>query len=110
MHNTEAIAKPGSFYGQGEGPVWLDNVRCNLAKDMTILECPHRPIPWSSCTHARDAGVKCRDDQGEVKNISAVITNPVGTVMISWSLDNNSTLRQVNQSSLKSSALMKNTA
>ena len=55
---------------------------------MTLLECSHQPNPQRSCTHIRDAGVRCRDDQGEVKNISAMITNPVGTVMISWLLGN----------------------
>ncbi len=86
--HIEAIAKPGSYYGQGEGPVWLDNVRCNLTKDMTLLECPHRPMPKMVCTHARDAGVRCRDDRGEAKNVSAMIVNPMHTVMISWSLGN----------------------
>ena len=89
---TGAIARSGGYYGQGEGPVWLDNVRCNLTWDMSLLECPHRPIlltmSLTYCTHARDAGVLCRDDQGEVKTISATIINPVHTVMISWSLGN----------------------
>ena len=78
----------GAYYGQGDGPIWLDNVRCNLTRDMSLLECQYRAVPANSCNHARDAGVLCRDDQGEVKNISATIINPENTVMISWSLGN----------------------
>ena len=81
----------GAFYGEGEGPIWLDNVRCNLTTDMSLLECPHRPISETinrtSCNHSKDVGVQCRDDQGEVKNIKAIIINPGpvhSTVMISW--------------------------
>ena len=75
-------------YGPGDGPIWLDNVRCNPLRDMSLLECPHRPTPVNSCNHTRDAGVQCRDDQGEVKTISATIINPVHTLMITWSLGN----------------------
>ena len=68
------------------GPIWLDNVRCNLTRDMSLLECLHRAVPVTYCTRARDAGVLCRDDQGEVKTINVTIINPVHTVMISWVL------------------------
>ena len=87
---TEAIARSGGYYGQGEGPVWLDNVRCNLTWDVSLLECPHRPIPiiQKPCDHTRDAGVQCRHDQGEAKIISVTIINPMNIVMISWSLGN----------------------
>lgn len=86
------MARPGGYYGQGEGPIWLDNVRCNLTTDISLLECPRRPIPRipiaSSCDHTQDAGVWCRDDQGEVKTISATIINPGHSVMITWDLGN----------------------
>lgn len=53
---------------------------------MSLLECPHRPIQLvrSHCNHTRDAGVQCRDDQGEVKNVKAMTINPGPAVMISW--------------------------
>ena len=91
-YTTGAIARYRGYYGQGEGPVWLDNVRCNRTWDMSLLECPHRPIPMTTalsyCNHAKDAGVHCRDDQGQVKTVSATIINPVHTVLISWLLGN----------------------
>ncbi len=44
----------------------------------------------NQCDHTKDTGVQCRDDQGEVKTISATIVNPVHTVtvVISQSLGN----------------------
>ena len=54
---------------------------------MKLLECPHR-FMMPRCTHTADAGVKCRDDQGGVKNISATIINPMYTVLITWALNN----------------------
>ena len=90
-YTTGAIARYRGYYGQGEGPVWLDNVRCNRTWDMSLLECPHRPIPMimvNSCDHTKDAGVQCRDDQGQVKTVRTTIINPVHTVLISWELEN----------------------
>ena len=85
---VEAYNITGAYYGQGVGHIWLDNVRCNPSRDMSLLECPHRPTPVNACDHTRDASVRCRDDQGEVKTISATIINLVNTIMISWELGN----------------------
>jgi len=46
-------------YGQGIGPVWLNNVQCT-GGERSLLDCPHSG--WGnvgSCAHGNDAGVKC---------------------------------------------------
>lgn len=57
---------------------------------MALLECRHRLPPIEMClNHMRDAGVQCRDDHGEVKNVRATnIINPTHMIMVSWELGN----------------------
>ena len=49
-----------TFYGQGSGRIWLNNVEC-VGTEITIGNCSHSG--WGifrSCYHSGDAGVKCR--------------------------------------------------
>uniref|UniRef100_A0A8C0GX97 Soluble scavenger receptor cysteine-rich domain-containing protein SSC5D n=1 Tax=Chelonoidis abingdonii TaxID=106734 RepID=A0A8C0GX97_CHEAB len=49
-------APRGAFFGEGSGPIWLDNVRCQ-GNESALSRC----LPWgdSNCTHREDAGVVC---------------------------------------------------
>ena len=51
-----------AHFGEGDGPIVLDNVRCNL-RQMALLECGHNGLFTHDCDHGEDAGVSCRDDQ-----------------------------------------------
>ncbi|XP_065120332.2 scavenger receptor cysteine-rich domain-containing protein DMBT1-like [Paramisgurnus dabryanus] len=57
---TPIAAPTGAFFGQGSGPVWLDDVICS-ADDSTAKNCPLSGIVKSSCGHGQDAGVVCQD-------------------------------------------------
>ena len=46
-------------YGQGEGPIWFDNVKCN-GSEGTLFECEHRGIGTHNCNHKEDVGVICQ--------------------------------------------------
>ncbi|KAK7483846.1 hypothetical protein BaRGS_00024954, partial [Batillaria attramentaria] len=49
----------GAHYGQGRGPILLDDVRCR-GNESSILDCQHRGLGvfWF-CDHSEDVGVDC---------------------------------------------------
>ena len=62
LHFTGANDALGSApFGEGTGPVWLDSILCT-GSEQALSECPHNSdnsFGSNSCTHDRDAGVRC---------------------------------------------------
>ncbi|XP_022778506.1 scavenger receptor cysteine-rich domain-containing group B protein-like, partial [Stylophora pistillata] len=55
-----AISAPkNAVFGQGIGPIWLDNVQC-VGNETSITQCNHRGWGVENCRHNQDAGVVCR--------------------------------------------------
>ena len=46
-------------YGEGYGPVFLDDVRCS-GTESNLTECQHQGVGVSNCGHNQDASVLCR--------------------------------------------------
>ena len=96
MMSIDARALPGGHFGQGNGSVLLSNVRCEPARDMTILECCRRRAQRQRMYCYRDdsVGVRCRDDQ-LVRNILLdTLTNTqtsYNIIVVTWQLQQNST-------------------
>jgi len=55
----DAVAAPrDAHYGQGTGPIWLDNVQC-LGNESDLLMCINNGIGYHNCKHEEDASVEC---------------------------------------------------
>ena len=53
-----------AYFGQGSGPIWLDNVLC-AGVEATLASCGHLGVNVTrSCTRSEDAGVRCYGGQG----------------------------------------------
>ena len=50
--------KQSTHYGQGSGPIWLDNVQCD-GTEARLLDCKAKRIGNHNCGHSEDTGVKC---------------------------------------------------
>ena len=52
-------AYSGAYFGQGSGPILLDNVTCT-GSESTLANCGHLGVGVTrSCSHSEDASVRC---------------------------------------------------
>ena len=49
---------PQGTYGEGRGPIWLDDIDCSSDAE-TLSDCTHNGIGEHNCGHDEDVGVEC---------------------------------------------------
>eukprot|EP00731_Ephydatia_muelleri_P015177 Em0008g897a len=60
-YSSAANATRAAYFGQGVGPVWLDEVLCS-GGEQSLLECSHSEVGAHNCRHSEDAGVICSSE------------------------------------------------
>ncbi len=53
-----------SYFGRGTGAILLDDLRCG-GYEPSLFSCSHREVGSNNCGHDEDAGVRCKDTEGE---------------------------------------------
>ena len=56
-------------FGQGSGPIQIDDVSC-IGNETNLLNCTH--LTTHNCAHSEDAGVVC---SGEISNDLSIAIN-----------------------------------
>ena len=65
----DAVSAPrSSHYGQGTGPIWLDDVNC-LGSEPDLFTCGHNGIGNHDCRHFEDASAECSGNPQNCKDI-----------------------------------------
>ena len=65
LHSTPSHLDATAFslarFGQGSGPIHLDEVNC-VGTEAMLGDCPANPSGINGCSHLEDAGVGCQSE------------------------------------------------
>ncbi|KAK7492469.1 hypothetical protein BaRGS_00016342 [Batillaria attramentaria] len=68
-YSSQPVVWGRAHYGQGSGPILLDDVRCR-GNESSILDCQHRGLGVVWCNHYRDVGVDCLPPSPSVRLVN----------------------------------------
>eukprot|EP00731_Ephydatia_muelleri_P017374 Em0010g472a len=58
LGHTGSTAYSRAYYGQGSGPIWLDDLGCS-GRETRLSNCSNYVIGSNNCQHSEDASVAC---------------------------------------------------
>ncbi|XP_062874910.1 galectin-3-binding protein A-like [Trichomycterus rosablanca] len=70
-------AKVGETYGQGSGPIWLDDINCKGSESF-LSSCHFKDWGVTDCSHKEDAGVVCESDNSFETNHNFSVDHSLG--------------------------------
>ena len=56
---TEAYAQVRASFGEGKGPIFLDNLNC-IGNETMLLNCKNDGVGFHNCLHTEDSSVICK--------------------------------------------------
>ncbi|XP_045069835.1 neurotrypsin [Coregonus clupeaformis] len=62
-----AKARVMAYFGEGEGPIHVDNVKCS-GEERSLVDCLKQPTGTHNCRHSEDAGVICDYGQSQLSD------------------------------------------
>ncbi|XP_067280246.1 galectin-3-binding protein A-like isoform X2 [Pseudorasbora parva] len=68
---------PGGQYGEGSGPIWLDDMNCKGSESL-LSECCFKGWGVTDCSHKEDAGVICEAGTNITSNRQFSVDNSLG--------------------------------
>lgn len=73
-NSAGAVALGLAAFGQGSGPIVMDNVQC-LGTEERLVDCPHATS--HNCNHLEDASVRCSISELELATVEFTVRMPV---------------------------------
>lgn len=71
-NTTGAMGLNFAFFGQGTGPILIDDVACT-GTETRLISCTHTPIGTHNCIHFEDASVRCPAPFGKDNSSNIVV-------------------------------------